>query len=682
MRFDLSTHFIQNADHLFFDEKTYSDLLKDVLIFRSLYLKSVDQMIGLQFQSPYLCFAALLAALSSGKTGVMISALESNEGLQRLQSQVPFTKIYGDTDYIQFKTENSELSIERDQPAVIVFSSGSSGLPKGIVLSFDNLYYSALGFIEFVQQKKEDVSFMNLPHHHVGGLMTLWRAFFSGSSLVSQVEKDFTIISVVPLQLARTIKNDVQLARLKKCRIILVGGAKLTETLQSEAEKAGLKLFETYGMSETCSLVCLNGEVLPYRNVMIDQNNFFMVKGKTLAKGFYKKGTFEKMPVDENGWFKTNDAGSVQKNHFVFSHRTDLIFISGGENINPLLIEDILRTHPDIKDAYVLPVEDEQWGQMGICLFESSQSETEPDEKELRSFLKDKIHPYHIPKKFFRTQLSFPGQLKPKRSDLIKKAAELYLKNLFSFSTNEIVNAPFIVFLHGFTGSKDDFSLMVDKLSDEMPSRYSFLTIDLPGHGKTLANNFFSTTDLLSKLSRFIALFSNSPVLYGYSMGGRVALQLALHYLSPSKLILESAGPGLQTKEEADERQKADSELFNSFISTEDFIRHWYKQNLFQQYRLSENFELDIRNKFAHDLNEWKQSQKFLSQGVFPLKQKNTEKLKDMSFPIYYIYGSEDLKYKAYAPLFKQSFEIQGASHNPHKTHLLELTEIVKEILK
>jgi len=678
MLFDLSSYLIQNANHFFFDEKKYSDLLKDVSSFHSLFIKKNDQLLGLQFESPYLCFAAILGVISAGKTAVLISSMESTEGVKRLKTQVPFQEIFRDSDYERAELQNSALIIKKENPAVIVFSSGSSGLPKGIVLTFDNLYYSALGLIEFVQQKKTEASLMNLPHHHVGGLMTLWRAFFSQGSLVSNPESHFDFISIVPLQLARSLRDEVQLARLKKCRIIFVGGAKLTDALRKEALLADLKIYETYGMSETASLVCLNGEVLPYREVALDDNNYFLIKGQTLATGFYQKGIFEKLPLDKFGRYKTKDVGVKENNHFVFSHRADVVFISGGENINPLLIEDILRSHPDISDAYVLPVEDEQWGQMAICLYEARLPKTFIEENELKFFLKNKIHPYHIPKKFFSSKLSFQGQLKPKRHELIKKAEELYLKNLFSFSFKEKSMAPVLVFLHGFTGNKDEFS----QLGKWMEMDFSILTVDLPGHGNTKAEDFFSTSDLLSKLSRFIALFSDRPFLYGYSMGGRVALQLALNYLTPAVLILESAGPGLETKDEADKRRKSDSELFNGFSSTEKFIRHWYEQKLFHQYRYSNHFESDIKNKFSHELSQWQLSQQLLSQGSFPLMHENINKLKSVSFPVVYLYGSEDLKYKAYAPLFKTSYEIQGASHNPHKTHLAEITAILKSILK
>jgi len=508
--------------------------------------------------------------------------------------------------------------------------------------------------------------------------MTLWRAFFSGSSLISTPKKDFDIISLVPLQLARALEDQQQLTQLKKCRIILVGGAKLTPELHKKATETGLRLYETYGMSETTSLVCLNGEVLPYREVNLNHDHFFQVKGKTLSPGFYKNQIFQPIPVDQEGWYKTNDVGELKNERFSFSHRADIVFISGGENINPLLIEDILRTHPEISDAYVLPVEDEQWGHRGVCLYELKKSGATLKEEVLKSFLKNHIHPFHIPKNFFQTELKSTGQLKPKRHELIKKAQSLYLKHLFSYSWKEKPLAPVIVFLHGFTGSKEDF----EELGNSFAKTYSVLTVDLPGHGRTSMQDFLSTHDLLLKLSAFISLFSDSPVLYGYSMGGRVALQLALHFLSPSLLILESAGPGLESKEEAEKRKKDDSEMFSSFSSTEEFINHWYKQDLFQQYFISDRFKTDRQMKKLHNLNEWQKSQAIFSQGVFPLKNENLKELQEKSFPVFYIYGSEDLKYKAYAPLFERSYEIKGASHNPHKTHLAELTTILKTILK
>lgn len=680
MLFNLENHLKIHVHHLFFDELTYADLARAAGFFQSIIQNEEDQLIGLKMTSPFLSFAAQLGAMAAGKTSVLISSLETEESLKKQQLQVPFKEIYTDECFKSLVKGRalSSNEIPENFPAVIVFSSGSSGTPNGIVLTFANLFFSARGFADFFQQTEKDRSLMNLPHHHVGGLMTLWRTFLSGGSLISSADKGpFDFISVVPLQLARALKNEDELARLKKCRVILVGGAKLTPELRQAAVRHNLSLFETYGMSETTSLVCAEGKVLPYREVALDSNGHFLIKGKTLSPGFYREGHFQALPLTSEGYYKTKDLGICTDGRFEFVRRDDLIFISGGENINPLTIEECLRTHPDILDAYVLPVDDpECWGQTGVCLFEAKVS---LNEQVLRDFLKTKLHPYQIPKYFLPTTLQFPGQLKPKRSELQKIANDYFLKSLFAHTFREKSGAPVLVFFHGFTGKKEDFF----ELGESFRKDFSLLFIDLPGHGETKAKSFASTGDVLAKLARFLKLFSEKPfIFYGYSMGGRVALQLSLHHLQAQTLILESAGLGLPSAAEALERKDKDLLLFDGFSSTKEFLHHWYSNELFKNYRASQSFIEDIETKSHHELNEWRESQKTLSQGLFPLRDENLKALKKASCPVYYLYGSEDLKYKAYAPYFENSFEMKGASHNPHKTHPNEITAILKTILK
>lgn len=676
-QFDLNSHFEEFKDHLFFDDFTYADLLRSSAHFSKLFSRCTSDIIALKFKSSYLLMAALLGAIHANKLAVLISSLETDESIERLRSQIAFENIFTDADFEKSLQDISFEKIDENKAVVVVFSSGSTNHPKGVAISFGNLFYSAKGFADFFCQTSSDVSLLNLPHHHVGGLMTLWRAFLTGSSLISSASKKYDFVSVVPLQLSRALNDKASLEQLKQCRAILVGGAKLTDELKISAKENGLKLYETYGMSESTSLVCINGVALPYREVELDDDGFFLIKGRILALGYFIQNQFHPIHKDKGGWFRTNDIGvKSTEGKFQFSHRADLIFISGGENINPLWIEEVIRQHPSLNDAYVVPIEDERWGEMGVMLYEAKDNSL--TEEKLKQFLKSKLHPHHVPKKFYPLTLKFEGQLKPKRSDLKKIANETYLKNIFSHAYIERENAPLIIFFHGFTGSKEDFY----SLGEEFKKTYSLLFIDLPGHGLTKADEFFSTRDVLKKLSLFIRLFSQEPIFYGYSMGGRIALQLSLHYLLPKKLILESAGPGLATEEECKKRREKDLLMFDGFSSTENFLEFWYKNDLFKNYRESKTYKNDIQKKSSHDLSEWKKSQLTLSQGCFPLQKDNLSAMQVAAFPVYYLYGSADLKYKAYAPLFPNSYEIADASHNPHKTHPAEMTAILKKILK
>jgi pimeloyl-ACP methyl ester carboxylesterase len=198
-----------------------------------------------------------------------------------------------------------------------------------------------------------------------------------------------------------------------------------------------------------------------------------------------------------------------------------------------------------------------------------------------------------------------------------------------------------------------------------------------------LATNFYGYLDMLSKLENFIKFFTPKPSYYGYSMGGRVALALAINNLRPEKLILESAGFGLEDEIEKAERLLRDESLFNNYSQNEiySFLIKWYENPMFDAYSKLSNFKEDCKRKSFHDYLEWKNSQKTLSIGVFPTLSKVIANLRFANFPITYLYGEKDTKFKDHATLLEnlkipnlEIIEISGAGHNPHKTHPMETT--------
>ncbi|RPJ78852.1 MAG: alpha/beta fold hydrolase [Alphaproteobacteria bacterium] len=613
--------------------------------------------------------------------------------LKKLNRQIQCGYVITDSHFenlIQCGDDNLALTSTFNDPCVVVFSSGTTSAPKGIALSFKNLYFSALGFSQFFSQKAHDISLINLPHHHVGGLMILWRAFFTGGKVVSDLSGPIDFISLVPLQLKRMLEDQSKLDILKKIKVILIGGAALAPSLKKEAEKRGLSLYETYGMSETTSLVMINGEVLPYRQLRLDDSNLFNVKGETLAVGYFENQTL--MPFTQE-WFKTNDVGLMTNNgRYQFKERADLVFICGGENINPLIVEEVAKDHPGITDAYLIPIPDEEWGEIGVLLYEPTDISRTSNEQlniELKKNLKNSIHPHLIPKFFFPTILRFEGQLKPKRSELKKIAMNLYLKSIFSCKHIEhsTKNAPLLVLFHGFMGDKFD---LIDCLTP-LQSKYSILSIDLPGHGDTRIENFHSLQDVLQKLANFIKIFSPTPTYYGYSMGGRVALLLALNHLPPEQLLLESTGLGLNDENEKLIRLNTDQSLLNNVeqLGIKEFLKNWYTNPMFKTYSTMARFEKDCDIKSFHDFKQWKKSQTYLSVGAFPTLASTVDQIIKSHLPITYIYGEDDQKYKSMAITLSdlnlqniQTIQVLGAGHNPHKTHPAEIAAIATNMLK
>jgi 2-succinyl-6-hydroxy-2,4-cyclohexadiene-1-carboxylate synthase len=292
-----------------------------------------------------------------------------------------------------------------------------------------------------------------------------------------------------------------------------------------------------------------------------------------------------------------------------------------------------------------------------------------------------------IPKHFFPlANLSIQG-IKPNRLYLKSFASTTFIRSIFSHEFINNKSNRTVVFLHGFLGNKNDFI----KISHQLNLNLNFLIIDLPGHGDTLLKNFYSQFDFFNKLKDLIFAYTDTPILYGYSMGGRIALELALNYFSPQILILESAGLGLNEENQKATRLKVDSELFSNVTkqNLRNFLYDWYKQDIFFQYNKSEHFEFDIEKKLHHSIEEWKNSLLLFSPAHFPLLDDNLNKLNKTSFPLHYIYGNRDSKYantshiiSKFNPARFKTYPIDNCGHNPHKTHENQIVNILTNILK
>ena len=686
INFDISSHFDRYENHFFYNQIPYSKLKEDVQkIKHSFFEQQLPHPVGLKMQNPYWSFVSILACLVSKNKSVLLSYKENENSINNLKNQIYFEQVLDDKIISKalLETNNlSSLSIESEiDHLVYCFTSGSSAAPKAVALSFKNFYFSSLGFIEFINLQPKETSYLNLPHHHVGGLMVLWRSFLSGSRVTDVFELPVDYISLVPTQLQKMIENQDDLKKLQSAKCILIGGAPLYENLKAKCNELRLNIFETYGMTETCSLVTLNGKILPYRNMQLNKENCFCISGDILSSGYFQNNQFS--PI--NSPFQTNDIGEIFDGKFKFKERKDLVFISGGENINPLHIEEIASKFPFVESACCSYVDDEKWGQMSILLYQASAND-KFRECEFLDFLKQHLHPYQVPKFVFNTHLIQSHQTKINRKAARELALKLYLEKIFSFEYMPSLSnsKDTIVFFHGFMGDKLDLK----KIALAFQNQFNLLLIDLPGHGKTSMNDFHSLLDIFSKITRFVQLFTSNPIFYGYSMGGRIALELSHNHFKPKALILESAGLGLIDKNECEERLKSDRAISTKIISssTESFLEWWYQNPIFFKYNQSDIFKEDIINKLKSDRIGWSEAIVKFSPAFFPYQSINLKNLKEINFPLLYIAGEKDEKYQRYASLLQSmkfdTLIIKECGHNPHKTHPLDITNYLSDWLK
>ena len=341
--------------------------------------------------------------------------------------------------------DKTKLSINTKAWGTIIFTSGSSGPEKAVVHSISNHFFSALGANKFMPLYSGDRWLLSLPMYHVGGLAIFFRILLSGAAMVVSPEKKniaetiekykITHLSLVPTQLYRLIQTKVGRDSLVKLKLILLGGAPIPFSLLQKSIELGLNIKTSYGSTEMSSQIATGGmdsyKILPFREVRITQENEIEVRGKTLFKGYYEKEKLFK-PFDKKGWFKTGDLGfwdtskkkfenknSVFKNSLKILGRLDNMFISGGENILPEEIENVLYQSKMVDQVIVVSAEDREFGKRPVAFIKYRGS---PSEGKIRKYLEKHLIKFKIPVLFLPWEDSFESDFKHRRKELSKIA--------------------------------------------------------------------------------------------------------------------------------------------------------------------------------------------------------------------------------------------------------------------
>ncbi|AKG24650.1 alpha/beta hydrolase [Calothrix sp. 336/3] len=246
----------------------------------------------------------------------------------------------------------------------------------------------------------------------------------------------------------------------------------------------------------------------------------------------------------------------------------------------------------------------------------------------------------------------------------------------FHYIWHHRVNRPVILFLHGFMGNCHEFDEVITLLGEN----FSYLILDLPGHGKTQilgdGDNYrmAATADVIMQLLDNLRI--SQCFLVGYSMGGRLGLYLALHF--PHRfyqVVLESASPGLKTESARQERIRTDAQIARKILrcgEKEDFLRfldNWYSQEVFGDIKHHPQFSQMLQSRLTNQPQELAKSLNFMGTGSQPSLW---EKLETNRIPILLLVGEKDSKFveinreiTPYSHLF-QLHIISDAAHNIH----------------
>lgn len=293
-------------------------------------------------------------------------------------------------------------------PHCRILTSGSTGRPHTVSLSYGNHLFSAMGSAFNIGIDPADRWLCALPTSHISGLSIVMRSVIYGTAMVLQDEfsteavadaierEGVNVISLVSTMLLRLLDEGVDLTGP---RAILVGGGPVPQSALSEALDKGARVIQTYGLTETCSQVTTLEVAEARRKVgsvgrplltshLRIQGGEILVQGPTVSAG----------ALDADGWLHTGDVGRIDEDGFLYVQgRTDEMIITGGENVIPAEVEDVVVQHPQILEAAVIGRPDPEW-QQAVTAVVVARDGGDLSLEELRRHCEGKLASYKIPK--------------------------------------------------------------------------------------------------------------------------------------------------------------------------------------------------------------------------------------------------------------------------------------------
>ncbi|MEJ7795385.1 MAG: AMP-binding protein [Nocardioides sp.] len=247
-----------------------------------------------------------------------------------------------------------------DPRPLVVETSGSTGTPKRALLSRRAVLASVAATARRVGSEGRWA--LRLPASYVAGVQVIVRSLVAGHDPVLDGWADATHTSLVPTQLHRMLDDAADVEALVAMDAVLLGGGPIDPGLRQRAEAAGIRVVATYGMAETCGGCVYDGYALDGVAVALGADGRIRLGGPTLFGGYDgdPAATAEAL-VD--GWFLTSDAGRLDEDgRLQVLGRLDDVVVSGGVNVPTPAVAARLREHPDVVDAAVVGVPDEEWG--------------------------------------------------------------------------------------------------------------------------------------------------------------------------------------------------------------------------------------------------------------------------------------------------------------------------------
>jgi long-chain acyl-CoA synthetase len=318
-----------------------------------------------------------------------------------------------------------------DDPTAILYTGGTTGTPKGAMLTHRNLLYSAQNVAYHERMVPEDLGTCFMPLNHVFAQCHIMHTIFSSCAtlilfpgfdmdrVVSAVlEHKVTRFYAVPTIFIRFLNNAESRRHLKSIRYVFSGGTSMpAEIVRQWVEAFGIPIHEAYGMTEAASIVTFNhlfrhkigsigmpAGIIELKVVDEKDNEVprgdqgeIIIRGPNIMKGYFEQPE-ETAAALRNGWFHSGDVGVFDEEGYLYIvDRIKDIIITGGENVYPKEVEDLLHQHKAVNECGVVGLSDREYGE-AVTAFVTLKPNMTTDERELIAFCKEHMARYKVPK--------------------------------------------------------------------------------------------------------------------------------------------------------------------------------------------------------------------------------------------------------------------------------------------
>ena len=307
----------------------------------------------------------------------------------------------------------TEHNADFTKAATMTLTSGSTGLTKAVVHNVSAHLANAEGVCALMNFSKDQSWLLSLPLYHVSGQGIVWRWLYAGATLVLPKENfyqsigEVSHVSLVPTQLQRWFDYLAEHPQPIQTQAVLLGGTQIPVKLTQALNELGVRSYSGYGMTEMASTVFAKqsdrkigvGQPLLGREFKL-VNEEVCLKGAGLAMGYWREGHIVPL-TNAEGWFQTKDKAQWLDDELVIQGRLDNMFISGGENIQPEEIEKVIAQSDLVKQVFVLPKRDEEFGQRPVALVEFHMPFNESAVESLNVFLQGRLERFKQPVAYY-----------------------------------------------------------------------------------------------------------------------------------------------------------------------------------------------------------------------------------------------------------------------------------------